>query len=49
MPLQSLSLLNSEFVLAQAAALAERVTGEIGQLPAGSIEEQRIAHAFLLA
>jgi hypothetical protein len=44
MPLQSLSLLNSEFVVTQARNFAERIQRE-----AGATHEARIAHAFLLA
>ena len=41
MPLQSLSLLNSDFVVARARRLAERVSRE-------ARDDARIAHAFLL-
>jgi hypothetical protein len=44
MPLQSLSLLNSEFVVAQAGALARRLEREAGEKP-----EARIAHAYRIA
>ncbi len=42
-PLQSLSLLNSEFVAERARALAGRVRGEVG-----AAAEARVARAFLL-
>jgi hypothetical protein len=44
MPLQSLSLLNSDFVVRQAAAFAVRTLHEAGAEPAA-----RVAHAHLLA
>ncbi len=43
MPLQSLSLLNSEFVVGQARNFAERLVREAGDRP-----EARVNHAFLL-
>jgi len=43
-PLQSLSLMNSEFMVARAASLAERTRSE-----AGTTDAARVQHAFVLA
>jgi hypothetical protein len=48
-PLQSLAVLNSDFVLARARAFARRLEREVGPLSDVSLSEQRITLAFWLS